>query len=538
MKTPDGNNFSSNFLPPMQQPIYSSPLIPQEPGVSQQQLTAVVNHLSQFIDQMRQRTVLEVRESLTQAIGHILKAIPKQQPPPPPNPVVQPAVEFPLGKGQLGQIFQQFNNYAMANSRILYEISSADMGKVIKGDLEDADDKYVLKIELEKNIQRPMLENKGSAAQSRGEKKTPGVVVHEKSESETEPQHRKETTSETKKGKKPQETPEHVYFETEEYVSEGTLKPATDFDCNADCHRLRKAMKGLGTDEKAIVDVLGRRSISQRLSIVRQFKTLFGMDLIDKLNDEISGNFFKVCRALCLEPDLFDAEQLREALKGVGTDEDCLIEILCCRTNGQIARIKETYKKAFNRDLEKDIIDDTSGHFQRLLVSILQGNRDESVKFERKKAREDAEALLEAGQKKYGTDESKFNEILISRSNAHLRAVFEEYEKISNKSVEDALKSEMSGDLLRGFLSIVRSIQNKPAFFAKALHRAMKGMGTDDSSLIRIIVTRCEIDMVQIKAAFKEAYKQTLGEFIRDDTSGDYRRIMLTLIGEENLANK
>uniref|UniRef100_A0A5K3FAU9 Annexin n=1 Tax=Mesocestoides corti TaxID=53468 RepID=A0A5K3FAU9_MESCO len=26
MKTPDGNNFSSNFLPPMQQPIYSSPL--------------------------------------------------------------------------------------------------------------------------------------------------------------------------------------------------------------------------------------------------------------------------------------------------------------------------------------------------------------------------------------------------------------------------------------------------------------------------------------------------------------------------------
>uniref|UniRef100_A0A5K3FE44 Annexin n=1 Tax=Mesocestoides corti TaxID=53468 RepID=A0A5K3FE44_MESCO len=130
MKTPDGNNFSSNFLPPMQQPIYSSPLIPQEPGVSQQQLTAVVNHLSQFIDQMRQRTVLEVRESLTQAIGHILKAIPKQQPPPPPNPVVQPAVEFPLGKGQLGQIFQQFNNYAMANSRILYEISSADMGKV------------------------------------------------------------------------------------------------------------------------------------------------------------------------------------------------------------------------------------------------------------------------------------------------------------------------------------------------------------------------------------------------------------------------
>lgn len=62
---------------------------------------------------------------------------------------------------------------------------------------------------------------------------------------------------------------------------------------------------------------------------------------------------------------------------------------------------------------------------------------------------------------------------------------------------------------------IVRSIQNKPAFFAKTLHRSMKGMGTDDDSLIRVIVTRCEIDMVQIKEAFKAEYNQTLGEFIR-----------------------
>lgn len=126
--------------------------------------------------------------------------------------------------------------------------------------------------------------------------------------------------------------------------SEGTLKPVANFDCNADCQRLRKAMKGLGTDEKAIIDVLARRSISQRLDIVRQFKTLYGLDLIKELDSEISGNFFKVCRSLCLEPEVFDAEELREALEGIGTDEDCLIEILCCRTNAQIAKIKEAYK--------------------------------------------------------------------------------------------------------------------------------------------------------------------------------------------------
>ncbi|VDM18770.1 unnamed protein product [Hydatigera taeniaeformis] len=50
MKTPDGNNFTSNFLPPLQAPqLYAPPLIPTEPGITQQQLTAIVGHLTQVL---------------------------------------------------------------------------------------------------------------------------------------------------------------------------------------------------------------------------------------------------------------------------------------------------------------------------------------------------------------------------------------------------------------------------------------------------------------------------------------------------------
>lgn len=65
------------------------------------------------------------------------------------------------------------------------------------------------------------------------------------------------------------------------------------------------------------------------------------------------------------------------------------------------------FRLVYNRDLEKDVRDDTSGHFQRLLVALLQGNRDESPTFDRKKAKQDAEELIAAGEKKIGTDESK-----------------------------------------------------------------------------------------------------------------------------------
>lgn len=61
------------------------------------------------------------------------------------------------------------------------------------------------------------------------------------------------------------------------------------------------------------------------------------------------------------------------------------MEVLCTRTNSQIRAFTEAYKTMFNKDLEKDIIGDTSGHFQRMLVALLMANRDESKEFDQTK---------------------------------------------------------------------------------------------------------------------------------------------------------
>ncbi|XP_038599624.1 annexin A11 [Tachyglossus aculeatus] len=316
-----------------------------------------------------------------------------------------------------------------------------------------------------------------------------------------------------------------------QFGNRGTITDAPGFDPLRDAEVLRKAMKGFGTDEQAIIDCLGSRSNKQRQKILLSFKTAYGKDLIKDLKSELSGNFERAILAMMKTPVLYDVYEIKEAIKGAGTDEACLIEILASRSNEHIQEISRTYKAEFKKTLEEAIRSDTSGHFQRLLVSLAQGNRDQSTNVDLSLAQRDAQELYAAGENRLGTDESKFNAILCSRSRAHLTAVFNEYQRMSNRDIEKSICREMSGDLEQGMLAVVKCLKNTPAFFAERLNKAMRGAGTKDRTLIRILVSRSEIDLLDIRAEYKKMYGKSLYTDITGDTSGDYRKILLKLCG-------
>lgn len=164
----------------------------------------------------------------------------------------------------------------------------------------------------------------------------------------------------------------------------------------------------------------------------------------------------------------------------------------------------------YDRPLAEHLCSEVSGHFRRLMTLIITGVRDPAGSTDSEKAREQAEQLYEAGEGKLGTDEEVFNRIFAHASFAQLRLVFEEYKNITGRTIEQALNDEIGGELADALNAIVECVQSPPAFFANRLHKAMAGAGTDDVTLIRVIVSRAEIDLGTIKQEYERIYNKTL----------------------------
>ena len=108
------------------------------------------------------------------------------------------------------------------------------------------------------------------------------------------------------------------------------------------------------------------------------------------MSEELSGNFKKGVLALLKPTDEYEAECVRNAIKGAGTNEKICIQLICPKEAHEIEILKAAYNRLYKSDLDKDFSNEEGGHLGRIFRSIISGGRSDSNQVDSELAKKEA----------------------------------------------------------------------------------------------------------------------------------------------------
>ncbi|KAK2527598.1 Anxa10 [Columba guinea] len=266
-----------------------------------------------------------------------------------------------------------------------------------------------------------------------------------------------------------------------------------------------------GCEKDVLIDILTQRCNAQRLMIAEAYRDTYGRDLITDLKENLSHHFKEVMVGLMYPPASYDAHELWHALKGVDTEEKCLIDILASRSNMEIFQMKEAYLMQYNNDLQQDIDSETSGHFRDTLMNLAQGIPVWIPTWCAHHAV--APSLASFSQAEQGI----------------CLHVFQEFQNISGQDIVDAINDCYDGYFQELLVAIVLCVRDKPSYFAYRLYNAIHDFGFHNKTVIRILIARSEIDLMNIRQRYKERYGKSLFHDIKHFASGHYESALLAI---------
>ena len=305
-------------------------------------------------------------------------------------------------------------------------------------------------------------------------------------------------------------------------------------DIDKDVETLKKSLKIGGAekvDENAIIKLLANRNNVMRQQLRNYYNKKFNRDLVSDLKAELDGKFEAAIVALLDDPFIYDAKSLHKAMKGVGTDTDACIEIICTRPNWYLKNIMTAYTNLTGGDLIKDLKSEVKlmGNTGTLLCTLLQCQRSENPTPNKETIEKYADDLIKGGIQKLGTDEKLFMDVLTKTSTPELQLLIDTYQKKAGESLLVSIDKEFTGDVKKTLKTIIYANTTPSEYFAQRVNEAITSAGQKDELLMRILITRDEVDMPKIKECYKTLYGKDMVESIKEATLGDYKNLLVEL---------
>ena len=293
--------------------------------------------------------------------------------------------------------------------------------------------------------------------------------------------------------------------------------------------RLHEALFNSKKKEKEVIEIISNTDLPTRLSIAQYYETAYGNKLQDDLNKKLSSKFRDLVIDLFLSPTDLDVEIIKRAVKGFGVTEVPIVEILTSRPKWMIDDLKVAYKNNTGKELSQDLEKKFSGNLKRNILTLLNTDRSNNTQPNKSECENDSEILKKNKESSWFDDQKIFDNIFAKKSPEELVIIARYYFKKTGTALCDVINKKFSGKNKNVMNEILYNIINPSEMFADKINSALKGLGTDTNTLNRILATRNEIDMIDIREIYFIKYNKKLIDVIKSDTSGPYQSLCMYL---------
>ena len=290
---------------------------------------------------------------------------------------------------------------------------------------------------------------------------------------------------------------------------------------NKDVEDLKQLIEN--ADYSSMTDFIIRKTHKERMRLRQVYKQKFDKDLMSDLKSSFAGIYLKIILGLFTDPVEFDIDYIYKCLKE-NTSYNILIEIFASRPDWYLNKIKNLYQRKYNIELEEHIKEGTLDDFKKLLLQILQSERSTNQSPDVDQCKKLAEDLEQEESENLTVDSPIINSIFIKSSPQELVSISKEYNKSTQKLITQTINEHFKGNVKNLLNAILMAKISPSEYYANVIHESID----DEDIILKVIISRAEIDFTQIKKYYLKLYENNVVNDIKKD-SHEYTNLLVAI---------
>ena len=278
-------------------------------------------------------------------------------------------------------------------------------------------------------------------------------------------------------------------------------------------------------NEDSIISILSTTTNLDRQIIRLFYRKKYSTPIQTDIKMQLSSDLRDLVLDLFDLPYEYDARELHRALTSLKTGTKTINEIIITRPRSHLILVQKIYNIA----LKNEILNLSDKNYSEFLITILASQRPTNPTIEINDAYNIAKDIIKNGVKQYGKNANLFKQVFVDKSREDLILISRAFYDLYKKNLYETVDKEISGKNKKLIKDILFGIITPAQWFAKKAYKAMKGEGTDDHTLFRVIISRAEIDMDEIRDYYFRDWNTDLRNDIDGDCSGAYGQILMNL---------